>query len=119
MSAIGIEGRSPTDLAFRRFGKNRRAIISFWVMAALGLATVLVPMVSPHDYRTQTLEIQKQAPSGSHWMGTDPNGRDLMVRSFMGGRISFAVGLLATAVSLPSESPTGRRRDSSAARPTR
>jgi len=100
MTAIGIEGRSPTQLAFRRFGKNRRAIVSFWLMVALGVATVVVPLLSPHDYRTQTLEIQKQPPSGSHWMGTDPNGRDLMVRSFMGGRISFAVGLLATLVSL-------------------
>ncbi|RPH48382.1 MAG: ABC transporter permease [Planctomycetota bacterium] len=100
MTATGIEGRSPTELAFRRFRKNRRAILSFWIMAALGLATVIVPLVSPHDYRAQTLEIQKQPPSGSYWMGTDPNGRDLMVRSFMGGRISFAVGLLATAVSL-------------------
>jgi oligopeptide transport system permease protein len=100
MTAIGIEGRSPTELAFRRFRKNRRAILSFWIMVALGLATVFVPLVSPHDYRAQTLEIQKQPPSGGYWMGTDPNGRDLMVRSFMGGRISFAVGLLATAVSL-------------------
>jgi oligopeptide transport system permease protein len=100
MTAVGIEGRSPTELAFRRFRKNRRAILSFWIMVALGLATVIVPLVSPHDYRTQTLEIQKQPPGGGYWMGTDPNGRDLMVRSFMGGRISFAVGLLATAVSL-------------------
>jgi oligopeptide transport system permease protein len=100
MTALAIEGRSPTQLAFRRFRKNRRAMISFWIMTALGLATVIVPMVSAHDFRIQKLENQKKPPSGEYWMGTDPNGRDLMVRSFMGGRISFAVGLLATSVSL-------------------
>ena len=32
--------------------------------------------------------------------GTDPNGRDLMVRVMLGGQISIAVGLLASLVSL-------------------
>jgi oligopeptide transport system permease protein len=93
-------GRSPTQLALRRFRKNRRAMVSFWLVLAVGISTAFVPMVSPHDYRTQTLERSKEAPSGTYWLGTDPNGRDLMVRSFYGGQISFAVGLLATAVSL-------------------
>jgi oligopeptide transport system permease protein len=100
MSDAAVEGRSPGQLALRRFRKNRRAMISFWLVLAVGLSTPLVPLISPHDYRTQTLEQSKQAPSGSYWMGTDTNGRDLMVRSFYGGQISFAVGLLATAVSL-------------------
>lgn len=100
MTALALEGRSPTELALRRFGKNRRAMVSFWLLLAMGLSTVVVPLLSPHDYRTQKLEIQKQSPDGSFWYGTDPIGRDLMVRTFMGGRISFAVGLLATSVSL-------------------
>jgi len=100
MSVAALEGRSPTQLALRRFAKNRRAMACFWIMLALGLSTVLVPLLSPHDFRVQTLEFQKKAPNGTYWMGTDPNGRDLMVRSFIGGRVSFAVGLLATGVSL-------------------
>ena len=95
-----IEGRSPTQLAFRRFRKNRRAMVSFWLLLAVGLSTLLVPILSRHDFRAQTLERNKQAPSADYWMGTDQNGRDLMVRSFYGGRISFSVGILATAVSL-------------------
>jgi len=100
MSAAGVEGRSPTQLALRRFSKNRRANVSFWLLLALGLSTLGVPWVSPHDFRTQKLELHKRAPDATYWMGTDPNGRDLMVRTFMGGRISFAVGILATAISL-------------------
>jgi oligopeptide transport system permease protein len=91
---------SPTQLALRRFMKNRRAMACLWIMLALGISTLAVPLLSPHDYRTQKLELQKQPPDGTYWMGTDPNGRDLMVRAFMGGRVSFAVGLLATGISL-------------------
>jgi oligopeptide transport system permease protein len=100
MTTLAVEGRSPTQLALRRFRKNRRAMVSFWLVLAVGLSTGIVPMLSPHDFRTQTLERSKEAPSGAYWLGTDTNGRDLMVRSFYGGQISFAVGLLATAVSL-------------------
>jgi oligopeptide transport system permease protein len=100
MSVATMDGRSPTQMALRRFSKNRRAMVSFWIMVALGLSTLAVPWISPHDYRTQKLEFQKKPPSATYWMGTDPNGRDLMVRAFMGGRVSFAVGLLATGISL-------------------
>jgi oligopeptide transport system permease protein len=97
---LAIQGRSPTQLALGRFRKNRRAWISFWLLLVLGLSTVVVPWSTSHDFRTQTLERSKEAPNGTYWMGTDANGRDLMVRTFMGGRISFAVGLLATVISL-------------------
>ncbi|MGI9523714.1 MAG: ABC transporter permease subunit [Hyphomicrobiaceae bacterium] len=34
------------------------------------------------------------------YFGTDANGRDLMTRTFIGGRISFTIGLLATLVAI-------------------
>ena len=100
MIDAAVESRSPAQLALRRFRKNRRAVLCFWLLLAVGLATIAVPVLSPHDYRTQKLPDQKQAPSSAYWHGTDGNGRDLMVRSYYGGRISFAVGLLATFVSV-------------------
>ncbi len=94
------EGRSPWQLAMRRFRKNRRAFWCFWILLAIGLSTILVPVLSSHSYTHQLLEHAKQAPSSTYWWGTDLNGRDLLVRSFYGGRISFAVGLLATFISI-------------------
>ncbi len=94
------ESRSPWHLALRRFRKNKRALLCLFVLATMGLATILVPVLSPHDYRTQDYNSVSSAPNARYWMGTDGNGRDLMVRVFLGGRISFAVGILATAVSV-------------------
>lgn len=107
LTGIPEVSRSPGQLAMRRFRKNRRAWWCVWILAAIGMATLLVPELhrlglgAPfHKYSSQVLSRGKEAPNGTYLMGTDPIGRDMMVRSFIGGRVSFAVGLLATFVSL-------------------
>ena len=39
-------------------------------------------------------------PSAAHWLGTDTLGRDLLTHVLWGGRISLAVGFVATGVAL-------------------
>ena len=85
--------------AWRRLRKNRAAVASGLVLLALVLACVLVPELSAYRYDRADLSIGAQPPSMRHWMGTDYFGRDLMARVFFGGRISFAVGIVATLVS--------------------
>ena len=97
---LAPESRSPTQLALRRFRKNRRAAVCLFVLFAMGAATILVPLLSPHPYTTPYYTSVQSPPNAKFWMGTDGNGRDLMVRCFYGGRISFAVGLLATLISV-------------------
>ena len=36
--------------------------------------------------------------SGSHWLGTDESGRDVLCRMIWGGRVSLSVGLVAVAI---------------------
>lgn len=92
--------RTPMQLALRRFRKNRKAVLCFFLLVAIGAATLAVPLVSPHEFDRQNLDSIRQKPGGEFWMGTDALGRDLFVRCFKGGQVSFAVGLLATAVSV-------------------
>src|SRR5262245_11442230 len=100
VAATAVESRSPGRLALRRFFKNRRAVVCIVLLAMVGLATLIVPWVTRHNYRVSDWEYTYGKPNGTHWFGTDALGRDLMVRVFLGGRISFAIGFLATAVSV-------------------
>ncbi len=97
---MNVEGRSPTQLAFRRFRKNPRAVISLVLVTLIGVATVFVPILSSHPFDEPDYDFTYASPHAQYWFGTDSFGRDLMVRCFIGGRISFAVGLLATAVAV-------------------
>lgn len=93
------EGTSLWADAWRRLRKNRAAVGAGLILIVMFLACALVPELSQWDYKQADLELGPTPPSSEHWMGTDFHGRDLMVRVFFGGRISFAVGLIATTVS--------------------
>ena len=57
--------------------------------------------------------------ANAHWFGTDNNGRDLFVRALYGARVSLAVGVAATLVSLVIGVVYGAVGRFSAARSTR
>jgi oligopeptide transport system permease protein len=92
--------RDPWRLALRRFARNRAAVASGCVLVLVTLLALGVQWISPWGVAEQNLEIARQAPSWTHPFGTDEVGRDLMTRTLHGGRISLAVGLVATLVSL-------------------
>jgi oligopeptide transport system permease protein len=50
-------------------------------------------MFSRYDYISQNAEAMNMGPSAEHWFGTDPAGRDLWVRNWMGARISLFIGV--------------------------
>jgi len=94
-------GRSLWDDAARRLLRNRAAVAGMVVLALLVAAAVVGPYLAPFSYD----QINKQdvwlAPlAGGHLLGTDALGRDLLARLLMGLRVSLAIGLVATAVSL-------------------
>jgi oligopeptide transport system permease protein len=93
------EGTSLWADAWRRLRKNRAAVVAGSILIVMFVACLLVPELSHWDYTQADLELGPQPPSADHWMGTDFFGRDLMARVFYGGRISFAVGFIATTVS--------------------
>lgn len=69
-------------------------------LGIMGLLCLLAPWIAPYPYEQTNLALGATPPSSAHWLGTDMLGRDLLSRLLYGGRVSFAVGLLATAVSL-------------------
>ena len=95
------EGASLWTDAWRRLAQNRMAVIATVIFGLIILLCLIGPLLfGQHSGETNNLENAFQKPSGSHWFGTDDLGRDVFVRTLEGGRISLAVGFLATAVSL-------------------
>lgn len=84
--------------AWRRFGRHRLNVIAFWFLIALIVLCVLGPFLSPYAQDAQNLELKAVNASTQHWLGTDTLGRDMLTRILHGGRVSLAVGLLATLV---------------------
>jgi oligopeptide transport system permease protein len=86
----------------RRLRRNRTAVVAAAVIVALALLAIVGPWLSPYSY--DALDWQHLAvPPGltaSHWLGTDPLGRDIFVRTLYGLRLSLLIGVLATAVSV-------------------
>jgi oligopeptide transport system permease protein len=101
-AARGDAPRSLWRQAARRFRRNRAAMASIVMLVLIALSSILVPMFWPHGIEDASWESIMAPPSMAdwHWFGTDANGRDLLVRTFYGGRISLTIGLLTTVVAL-------------------
>ncbi len=86
--------------AWIRLRKNRLAMLGLVFLLVIMLLCLLTPWLSPYGYEEQDLRLGASAPSMQHWLGTDIFGRDLLTRILYGGRMSLAVGLVATGVAL-------------------
>ena len=91
---------SPRRVLLHSFARNRLAIVGSVLLALVVLGALLGPILSPYDVVAQDMGSRLQPPSLAHPMGTDELGRDTLTRVLAGGRISLAVGALATAVAL-------------------
>jgi oligopeptide transport system permease protein len=94
------EARSLGSDAWERLRHNQMARIGGVIFIAVTLLCLFGPLVIPHSYETTNLAYGAQPPSLQHWFGTDDLGRDVLVRTLVGGRISIGVGFAATAVAL-------------------
>ena len=104
-----IEGRSPWRLAYERLRKDRAAKIALGTILVIVLLAIFAPVFAAlvgHGPNQQFINIGENAnggpvpPSGTFLLGTDNNGRDLFIRILYGARVSLAVGVLATGISV-------------------
>jgi peptide/nickel transport system permease protein len=68
-------------------------IIGFWIFCA-----IFGQSLTPHSPYSQNLLAVNQAPSSSHWFGTDQLGRDMFARVIAGSRDILITAPLATAL---------------------
>ena len=96
-----VKGRSLWDDARRRLFRNKAAVASMIVLALLVVAAIVGPHLTAYRYDEINKDDVWLGPlQNGHFIGTDSLGRDLLARLLMGLRVSLAIGLIATFVSL-------------------
>ena len=119
----------PSTTAFqdgvRRLRKNKVAMVSFWIILLITVASIFVPFFWPYKYESM-LGVRPGRPVDAsynnlkpfeyaksektrmeagekvfpHVFGTDSSGRDYFIRIVYGTRISLAVGFFASIIVL-------------------
>lgn len=97
-----VKGRSLWQDARTRFFKNKAALSSLMILLFITIAVIVGPSLSKYTYDDPDWNSMQTAPSieNGHYFGTDSLGRDLFVRTLIGGRISLMVGLLGSLVAV-------------------
>jgi len=95
-------GRSLGQDAWVVLRRNRAAITALIILVIMTVMVLVAPLFIPYSIDATDWDNISIGPSwsGGHWFGTDGLGRDLLVRTLEGGRISLLVGVVATMVSL-------------------
>ncbi len=88
--------RSPLKDAVRRFRQNWAAVISVIVILLLILAAIFAHWLNTTNPTAPDLNYINQPPSGAHWFGTDPEGRDEYTRILYGLRVPLLVSFVGT-----------------------
>ena len=106
-SGEDIVARSPLQLFWRRFRKDRVALVSMGFVVFLVIVAIAAPLIVkilglPGPY-VQNLNLTDEfgsplGPSGAHPFGVDPLGQDVIARVIYGTRVSLEVGILGTAI---------------------
>jgi len=107
LGAVGlaIQARSPSRLAWARLRRDRVAIASALVIAAIVLVALLAPLIADllghHPDQTDQVhglspEGLPRGPSWAHPFGTDSLGRDVLIRVIYAARISMLAGVVAS-----------------------
>ena len=77
------------------------------IVGTIVLLGLLAPWIAPHPWDTISMRTRFLPPSATYWLGTDEYGRDVLSRLLMGTRLSLAMGVSATLVSLAFGVPIG------------
>ncbi len=106
---VGVIGRSPSQLFWRRFRQDRVAMVALAFLVLLTLGAIFAGVIAdrvvghgPNDlFIHEPVKMVNEfglplGPNSDFWFGADRAGRDLFVRVLYGARTSLIVGVVAT-----------------------
>jgi peptide/nickel transport system permease protein len=104
-----IAARTPSQLFWRRFRKDRVAVVSLGFIVLLIVVALAAPLVvkllglpGPTVQNPNALDAfgSPTGPSLAHPFGVDTLGQDVLSRVIYGARVSLEVGILGTAIAV-------------------
>jgi peptide/nickel transport system permease protein len=84
--------------AVRAVGRTPVGAFALVTIALVVLTAIFGSLIAPQDPLATSsfaFDHRLEGPSGSHWLGTDEAGRDLLSQFLLGARVTLAVGLVA------------------------
>ena len=108
-AAEAIQGRSPWQLAWERLRHDKVAIASVSIVILVVLMAIVAPLVARltgHGYADQYPMVGldqyglPQGPSKTFLLGADDLGRDVLVRTLYGARVSLIAGVVASGIAV-------------------
>ena len=93
-----LKKESQAKAIWRRFCKNRLALVGMGIIIFVLLVAVFAPVLAPYPMEEQHLKNPMEAPSMTFLFGTDQYGRDVFSRVIYGARTSLLVGFGAVAM---------------------
>ncbi|WP_158841654.1 ABC transporter permease [Saccharothrix deserti] len=103
MTTIAWQRRRATVRAtWREFASQRGGLVGLIGLAVITVLAVLAPLVTDASGLdvTRATAAPWRPPSAEYWLGTDHNGRSVLLLTWWGTRISLVVGLAATVLSV-------------------
>ncbi len=86
--------------AWKRFVRNRLAVVGLALIVVLALSAALAPWLAPYDPTRQSLVEKRAKPGAKYWLGADEFGRDIFSRVIYGSRVALLVGVLSVLIAL-------------------
>jgi peptide/nickel transport system permease protein len=107
-----IERRAPQSTGVIRtliafVHSDRRAMVGGILLILYVVVALAGPSIAPDDANAPDLAVRMQAPSWTHWLGTDRIGRDVLTRIIAGAQVSLQVAVGAVVMALILGAPLG------------
>jgi len=99
LPVLAVKGESLWRKARKRFVRHKLALAGLVILTVMILAALLASVIERYPPNELNLDAMGQAPSATHWLGTDTTGRDVWSRVVHAGQVSMSVGLVAVSLS--------------------
>ncbi len=93
------EFASRRALVWRRFLRNRPAVVSLVILVALFVGCYALPPLLPFSHTDLDYYALQQPPTTTHWFGTNALGQDILAQTLRGMQKSMLIGVCVAVLS--------------------